>query len=180
MRVITGKARGVVLKTTEGLHIRPTTDRIKEAVFSSIHFDVPGAMVLDLFSGSGQMGIEALSRDAKKCVFVDDTRNSSLVQIENLKKAKLFADAKVLTMDAKSYLMTTKDNFDIIFMDPPYKSEFTEEIVALAFEKVSPDGKLIVETDKSEEIFLKSDDILKQKEYNYGKTKITIFTKGGE
>ena len=76
MRVITGKARGVALKTPEGLHTRPTADRVKEALFSIIHFEIPGAKVLDLFGGTGQLGIEALSRDAKNAVFVDEREDA--------------------------------------------------------------------------------------------------------
>ena len=94
MRVITGSARGTTLKTPEGMLTRPTTERVKEAVFSSIHYLLPGRKVLDLFSGTGQMGIEALSRGAERCVFVDLRREAAELIRENLRRAKLEEQAR--------------------------------------------------------------------------------------
>ena len=120
MRVITGSARGRKLKTLEGVDVRPTTDRVKEAVFSIVQFDVQGAAVLDLFAGSGQMGIEALSRGAKLAVFVDSSKRSLEVVRDNLKTTGLAPSSRVVTMDYKSFLAGTRDQFDIAFLDPPY------------------------------------------------------------
>ena len=103
MRVITGKARGIQLKTPEGMQTRPTADRVKEALFSIIHFDVPGARVLDLFGGTGQLGIEALSRGAESAVFVDAREESCRLIRENLKRTKLEKDAKVIRSDYLDY-----------------------------------------------------------------------------
>ena len=119
MRVITGKARGVQLKTPDGMLTRPTTDRFKEALFSIINFDIPGANVLDLFGGTGQLGIEALSRGAKSATFVDAREDACKLIKENLRRTKLEADAKVLRSDYLDYLKRCRDPFDIIFLDPP-------------------------------------------------------------
>ena len=99
MRVIAGKAKGTNLKTPEGMLTRPTTDRVKEALFSIIQFDIPNAVVLDLFGGTGQLGIEALSRDAKEAVFVDSQKNACNLIKENLKRAHLDDKAQVVCSD---------------------------------------------------------------------------------
>ena len=104
MRVITGKARGIQLKTPEGMLTRPTADRVKEALFSIINFDIPGANVLDLFGGTGQLGIEALSRGASSAVFVDAREESCKLIRENLKRTKLEQNAKVIRSDYLDYL----------------------------------------------------------------------------
>ncbi len=105
MRVITGKARGVVLKTPEGMQTRPTTDRVKEALFSIIQFEVPAARVLDLFGGTGQLGIEALSRDANYAVFVDEREDACRLIRENLKRTKLEGSAKVKLKPNTTYYL---------------------------------------------------------------------------
>ena len=126
MRVITGKARGIQLKTPDGMQTRPTADRVKEALFSIIHFDVPGAAVLDLFGGTGQLGIEALSRGAKSAVFVDAREDACKLIRENLKRTKLESDAKVIRSDYMDYLSRSREQFDIILLDPPYAEVFLE------------------------------------------------------
>ena len=124
MRVITGKARGVVLKTPDGMKTRPTSDRVKEALFSIIQFDIPNAKVLDLFAGTGQLGIEALSRDAKYAVFIDELDQACKLISDNLKKTKLENYARVIRSDYEIYLKNCKEKFDIIFLDPPYAEKF--------------------------------------------------------
>ena len=126
MRVITGSARGVQLKTPEGMVTRPTTDRVKEAMFSIIHFDIPGAHVLDLFGGTGQLGIEALSRGAKSAVFVDAGEPACRLIRENLKRTRLEQQGKVVRSDYLAYLERTNEQFDIILLDPPYAEVFLE------------------------------------------------------
>ena len=126
MRVITGKARGVVLKTPDGMTTRPTSDRVKEALFSVINFDIPGMDVLDLFGGTGQLGIEALSRGANSAVFVDAGEPACKLIRENLKRTKLEGQAKVVRSDYLSYLRTCHQKFGIIFLDPPYAEVFLE------------------------------------------------------
>ena len=131
MRVITGKARGVNLKTPDGMQTRPTTDRVKEALFSIINFDIPGAKVLDLFGGTGQLGIEALSRGAASAVFVDAREESCRLIRENLKRTKLEGEGKVVRSDYLEYLSRCREQFDIILLDPPYAEVFLEN--ALTF-----------------------------------------------
>ena len=114
MRVITGKARGVQLKTPEGMQTRPTADRVKEALFSIINFDIPGSKVLDLFGGTGQLGIEALSRGANNAVFVDAREDACKIIRENLRRTKLENQAKVVRSDYLEYLARCKEKFDII------------------------------------------------------------------
>ena len=126
MRVITGKARGVQLKTPDGMTTRPTTDRVKEALFSIIQFDIPTARVLDLFGGTGQLGIEALSRGAASAVFVDAGEPACRLIRENLKRTRLENDAKVIRADYLDYLKRCREKFDIIFLDPPYAEVFLE------------------------------------------------------
>ena len=104
MRVITGKARGVQLKTPDGMQTRPTADRVKEALFSIINFDIPGAKVLDLFGGTGQLGIEALSRGAASAVFVDAREESCKLIRENLKRTKLEENARIVRADYLDFL----------------------------------------------------------------------------
>ena len=106
MRVIAGSAKGRKLKTLEGLDVRPTTDKVKEAIFSAIQFDLPGAVVLDLFAGSGQMGIEALSRGAETAVFVDRSARSLQMTKENLESVQLAAQAQLHQAEAQSFLQT--------------------------------------------------------------------------
>ena len=123
MRVISGAARGIVLKTPDGMKTRPTADRVKEALFSIIQFEVPGRNVLDLFGGTGQLGIESLSRGANRAVFVDAQDASCKLIKENLKRSGFTDQAQVLRMDYANFLKTTTEKFDLIFLDPPYMEE---------------------------------------------------------
>ena len=117
MRVITGSAGGRKLKSPSGDAVRPTTDLVKQAIFNMLQFGLEGKRVLDLFAGSGQMGIEALSRGAGEAVFIDRSRESAALVRENLKRCGL--DGKVLQTDALRYL-SQGERFDLIFLDPPY------------------------------------------------------------
>ena len=122
MRVITGSCRGKKLKTLESLDTRPTTDMVKEAVFSIIQFDVPASSVLDLFAGSGQMGIEALSRGASHCVFVDSNPEAVAIVKDNVDSCGFNKESRVLCMDSLEYLKVAKAGLDIVFIDPPYRA----------------------------------------------------------
>ncbi|MBE6829998.1 MAG: 16S rRNA (guanine(966)-N(2))-methyltransferase RsmD, partial [Ruminococcaceae bacterium] len=119
MRVITGSARGSRLTTLEGESVRPTPERVKEALFSVIQFQIEGRRVLDLFAGSGQLGIEALSRGAKQTVFVDASRNSIAVVEKNLEHTGLAENAVIKTMDFAAFLLQNREHFDLAFLDPP-------------------------------------------------------------
>lgn len=143
MRVITGLARGRRLETLPGEVTRPTSEKVKESLFSAIQFDIEGRRVLDLFAGSGQLGIEALSRGASGCVFVDKNTDAVKVIRQNLQNTGLFAKAQVLGTDAMTYLTRPGDRFDLVFLDPPYAAD----LLLPALQKVEPlvnDGGIIV------------------------------------
>ena len=145
MRVITGKARGIVLKTPTGMATRPTADRVKEAIFNIIQFEVPTARVLDLFGGTGQLGIEALSREAKSAVFVDEREDACRLIRENLKRTKLEQYGRVIRADYMAYLRTCKEKFDIILLDPPYAEVFLENSLKMITEiDILQSGGIIV------------------------------------
>ena len=176
MRVISGSARGKNLESLEGLSTRPTIDRVKEGIFSSIQFLVPGAKVLDLFAGSGQMGIECLSRGSEKAVFVDSNRDAVNIVIKNIKNCGLFDKARVVNMDSKDFLRTTKDSFDIVFLDPPYNMGILDEILPKVCEILAEDGIIIAESElgwKPAEV----DGLKLKKQYKYGKVLVSKFQK---
>lgn len=177
MRVITGLAKGKRLNTLKGNDVRPTADRIKEAIFSAIQFNIEGARFLDLFSGSGQMGIEALSRLASKTFFVDSSRSSIEVIKSNLKATGLTENAKVFNMDAESFLKTTDEEFDIAFLDPPYANHELEKILPLVENSMSKTGFIICESPLDENLPEKVNNFSLYKQYKYGKIKITIYSK---
>ncbi len=150
MRIVTGSARGIALKTLEGDATRPTPAVVKEAVFSSIQFDIEGRRVIDLFAGSGQMGLEALSRGAEKATFVDASREATAIITENAQKTKLYKQSNVLCMDFKEYLRSAagRNTFDIVFLDPPYDSGFLPEILVKLYDGdiVTPESIIICES----------------------------------
>lgn len=134
MRVIAGKARRIQLKSIEGMNTRPTTDRIKETLFNMLSQDIYGSRFLDLFSGSGAIGIEALSRGAASAVFVENNRQAVQCIRENLTKTKLLTEAVIMPMDCASAinrLQGSPQHFDIVFMDPPYNRELEKEMLGL-------------------------------------------------
>ena len=178
MRVITGKARGRVLQTLEGDDVRPTIDRVKEAVFSVIQFEIEGARVLDLFAGSGQLGIESLSRGARNSTFVDMSKNSMAVVKANLNHTHLIDDARLVQTDALSFLNLGADVFDIVFVDPPYASDLVEKCLKLLPKRVADNGIVICETPKDAELPEREDDLVLQRQYRYGRTMISVYRKG--
>jgi len=179
MRVITGSARGVQLKTPDGLVTRPTTDRVKEAMFSIIHFDLPGAAVLDLFGGTGQLGIEALSRGAKSAVFVDAGEPACRLIKENLKRTKLESQGRVVRSDYLDFLSRTKEQFDVILLDPPYAEVFLENALKRITEiDILREGGIIVaERPLGKELPWEFPGYERSKDYKYGKTLLTVYRK---
>ena len=179
MRVITGKARGIQLKTPSGMLTRPTADRVKEALFSIINFDIPGAKVLDLFGGTGQLGIEALSRGAANAVFVDASEDSSKLIRENLKRTKLEKDAKVIRSDYLDYLNRCREQYNIIFLDPPYAEVFLENAIKRITEIdiLQSDGIIIAERPLGKELPWEFEGFTRSKDYKYGKVLLTIYRK---
>ncbi|MCQ2461036.1 MAG: 16S rRNA (guanine(966)-N(2))-methyltransferase RsmD [Clostridia bacterium] len=175
MRVITGSARGMKLKTLEGLDVRPTTDQVKESIFSIIQFEVEGARVLDLFAGSGQLGVEALSRGAYTATFVDASRASVNVVNENLEHTKLQKNSIVKNEDSLGFLKMTKDVFDIALLDPPYGKGLIEAALPDLVEHMSENGVIICETSKEESLPDEVSRFVKRKEHKYGKIKLTVY-----
>lgn len=125
MRIITGTAKGKKLLSLEGENTRPTSERIKEAIFSSIQFDVEGRRVLDLFAGSGQMGLEALSRGAEKATFIDLSREAMEIVKQNARATGFFDVSHFLVSDWRNYIRKAsgREQFDLVFIDPPYAME---------------------------------------------------------
>ena len=179
MRVITGKARGVILKTPDGMATRPTADRVKEALFNIIQFEIPTARVLDLFGGTGQLGIEALSRDAKSAVFVDEREDACRLIRENLKRTKLEKNARVIRSDYMAYLKSCKDRFDIILLDPPYAEVFLENSLKMITEIdiLQSSGIIVTERPVGKDLPWVFPGFARSKDYKYGKTLITIYKK---
>ena len=142
MRVITGSARGRRLNELKGYDTRPTTDKVKEGIFSAVQFEVEGARVLDLFAGTGQLGIEALSRGAQRAVFVDRRTDAVKLIRENLALTRLEEGAQVVCGDSMAYLNALREKFDLIFLDPPYADDLLERAVAhiARFDILAPDG----------------------------------------
>lgn len=176
MRVITGSARGRRLKTPENYDIRPTTDNVKESVFNIIQFDIEGRKVLDLFAGTGQLGIECLSRGAESVVFVDQSREAVKIVRENLKSCGM--QAPVLQQDAVSFLRNC-GKFDLVFVDPPYDSGLYETVLETInlVDILSEGGIIICEARREKALPEMAAPYYKRREYNYGKVKICIYTK---
>ena len=179
MRVISGLAKGINLKTPEGLSTRPTTDRVKEAMFSIIHFDIPNAKVLDLFGGTGQLGIEALSRGAKSAVFVDSQDSACKLIKENLKKTKFSNIASVVRADYLTFLRNCKEKFDIILLDPPYIEVFLENSLKLITEIdiLQTNGIIVTERPLEKELSWDFPGYSRSRDYKYGKTLLAIYRK---
>ena len=179
MRVISGIARGTKLDSRESISTRPTLDRIKENMFNLIQDKVRDSVVLDLFAGSGQLGIEALSRGADRAYFCDIDKEDIVFLEKNIDKTRLTEKAIVLNADFKKVLKTVNERFDLIFIDPPYKSNFVEESLELIFENaiLNTDGLIVIETDETQKIQELLDsksfiNILKTK--NYGRVSLFI------
>ncbi|MCL2773163.1 MAG: 16S rRNA (guanine(966)-N(2))-methyltransferase RsmD [Oscillospiraceae bacterium] len=189
MRIIAGTARGTVLQTIDGESTRPTLGRVKENFFNAINFDVCDARVLDLFAGSGQLGLEALSRGAKEAVFVDSSAECVEIIRKNAQKAKLYEKCNIYKYDYSEYLSGLKkrrdfDNsgkFDIIFIDPPYDSDMKliKDSVKRLFKDsfVSDRGLIICETGNGNQPDFNGDvvnNFSRSRVYKYGKIYITI------
>lgn len=175
MRVITGSARGRKLITLEGMDVRPTTDKVKEAIFSIVQFDIEGSEVLDLFSGSGQLGIEALSRGAKRCTFVDSAQRSVKITAENVKATGFEQQASILNTDSLGYLKTCRLTFDLAFLDPPYGKGTLDEALPLLEKHMSGRGIVVCEHEKGLVLPEEYGRLKKSKTYKYGKIEVTVF-----
>ena len=175
MRVITGTARGRKLRTLEGNDVRPTTDMVKEAIFSIIQFDIEGSEVIDLFSGSGQLGIEALSRGAKHCRFIDKSRDSLDVTRENVYAAGFKDMSHLSNLDSIDYLKSCVYTFDIALLDPPYNNGLIMKALPLLEPRMSDRGIVICEHERGLELTDEIGRLKKSKTYRYGKVEVTVF-----
>ena len=176
MRIITGSAKGKKLATLEGDATRPTSERIKGAIFSSIQFDVENRRVLDLFAGSGQMGLEALSRGAERATFIDSSREAMEIVKKNAKSCGFFDRSHFLVSDFRNYIRKAsgREAFDLVFVDPPYDMKCcTEAAALLAKSKLIIPGAIVVLESGEEEIDLSADKRLSDyeviKSTSYGK-----------
>ena len=182
MRVITGSARGRRLGELEGMETRPTTDRVKEGLFNIIQFDIEGRKVLDLFAGTGQLGIECLSRGAASAVFVDRRADAVKLIRENLKVTDLTDKARVVAGDSVEYLKSVREKFDLILLDPPYAAGLLEPVIAhiARFDILSPHGIMVAESPLEKTLPALCAPYSIYREYRYGKIKVTIYHRGGE
>lgn len=176
MRVITGEARGKRLITLEGEEVtRPTTEMVKEAMFSIIQFDLAGAMVLDLFAGSGQLGIEAISRGAQSCTFVDSSAEAIKIIKANVSACGFDDRAKILSSDAERYLRTAKSGFDIALLDPPYRQGTPERILPQLADVMNDGATVICEHEKGLALDDEYGRLKKYRCYKYGKIALTVY-----
>ena len=181
MRVITGTARGRRLKELEGMETRPTTDRVKEGLFNILQFDIEGRKVLDLFAGTGQLGIECLSRGAASAVFVDRRADAVKLIRDNLKTTELTENARVVAGDSMEYLKGLREKFDIIFLDPPYAAGLLEAAIShiAEFDILSPHGIIVAEHPVEKALPALSAPYRLHKTYRYGKIALTLYRRGG-
>ncbi len=179
MRVISGTARGTVLKAPDGMLTRPTSDRVKEALFSILQFELPGATVLDLFGGTGQLGIEALSRGARQAVFVDARKDACRIIQENLRRTGLSEQGTVICCDYAAFLKNCKEKFHIILLDPPYAEIFLENSINLITEIdiLQSGGIIATERPVGKELSLDFPGYQRSKDYKYGNTLLALFRK---
>lgn len=175
MRVITGSAKGIKLEELSGNDVRPTTDRIKEAIFSIVQFQIQGRKFLDLFGGSGQMGIEALSRGASQAIIVDSSKSSIDIIRRNLAKTNLSENARVVNMDSIVFLKGNNDTFDLAFLDPPYGKGLLQKALPMVERVMNTGGTIICECPVDEVLPEELEGFQIYKQYKYGKIMITAY-----
>lgn len=180
MRIITGTARGTKLMTLEGEATRPTSERTKESVFSMLQFDIEGRRVLDLFGGSGQMGLEALSRGAASATIVDSSPEAVKIIKTNAQKTKLFDKCVILTKDYKAYLKGTKEKFDIIFLDPPYDSNMLSESMRIIQEQNMLNYMGVVVLESGDDNIPEYGELTLRRHYKSGRAYVTVLVNEAE
>lgn len=180
LRVISGKARGLKLNTPKNEDVRPTTDRVKESLFNIISLYIIDSKVLDLFAGTGSLGIECLSRGAQKCVFVDVSKESIEIVKSNVKKARVENESIIINCDFKEAikrLQVKNEKFDVIFMDPPYyKDMFVKGLENIEnADLLSEEGIIIIEHDTKDVFPDNIGKLEKDKSKKYGNTTLTFY-----
>ena len=180
MRIITGTARGVRLETLEGNDTRPTGEKVKEAIFSMIQFDIEGRRVLDIFAGSGQMALEALSRGAKNAVLIDASKDAAEIIRKNAIKTKLFPDVKIIVSDYKLAIrqLSGKEKFDIVFCDAPYAAKLTGDVIQKLTEAdILNDGAIVI-CESDEDKTFENGTLTLVKHNHYGRAYVSVYKKG--
>ena len=181
MRIIAGEAKGRRLFAPGGEETRPTADRIREALFNILAARVPGARVLDLFGGTGALALEALSRGAKSAVFVDAREDACKLIRENLKRTRLQKDARVVRSDYLDYLSKCREQYDIIFLDPPYAEVFLENSLnrITEIDILHSGGIIIAERPLGKELPWDYPGYTRSRDYQYGRILLTFYRKDG-
>lgn len=180
MRVISGIKRGTLLFSPEGEETRPTTDRVKENIFNLIQFDMPRGPVLDLFAGSGAMGIEALSRGSEFATFLDMSPSACNVIRKNIKKTGFCDKSEIINKSFEDFLKSSHLKYSLIFLDPPYHKGYIEKALEIIERKniLNPDGIIVCECDY-DEVAGENTGLIKIKEKSYGRVKVTVFKHSG-
>ena len=186
MRIITGKARGTKLQTLAGEATRPTAERTKEAIFSMINFDIAGARVLDLFAGSGQLGLEALSRGAEYAVFNDSSREAAAIIRANAEKTRMIDSCEILSTDWQPVLrrFAGRERFELSFLDPPYAGGFLPKVLGkmIEWDLLSKGAVIVCESANEEDVFGGNEELKNQftvrRVARYGAACVTILEKG--
>ena len=178
MRVIAGEARGRSLEALPGTDVtRPTLSQVKEAMFSIVQFDLPGARVLDLYAGSGQLGIEALSRGAARCVFLDENREAVNIIMRNCKACGVFDRSRVNIGEAARYLPACHEQFDIVLLDPPFRNGTLEKILPAVDKCTAPGGIVLCESEIGIVLPAEAGGLTLKKQYKYGRVLLWKYTK---
>ena len=177
MRIISGRARGTKLYTLEGDSTRPTLDRVKESIFNIIQSDIKDSIFLDLFAGSGAIGLEAASRGAKKAILCDKSKEAMQIIKKNILKTHLENVVEIYLLDFRALLNDKlNEKLDIVYIDPPYKSDFAIQAVNIILENnlITKDSLILIETDRKEEVEekLKKVDLRIVDERKYGRAEI--------
>src|SRR5574344_1142213 len=152
MRIISGRCRGSALKTLEGNNTRPTADRVKEAIFNILGNNFFDKYILDLFAGSGALGLEALSRGAKHCDFTDSSKEAIKIISGNIEKCGMKENSKIYQEDYKNVIKKLKSKYDFIFLDPPYGKDMGTDAIKLLEELTTDDSIVILETDEKDNV----------------------------
>ena len=175
MRIVAGSARGRRLISPEGMDVRPTTDKVKESLFNIIQFEIPDASVLDLFAGTGQLGIEAISRGAKEAVFVDVSGRSMATVKKNVSLCGFTEKSRFVNTDAFIWLTSAVETFDIVFLDPPYHKGMCAKALPLLPPLLKEGAAVICETQADEKLPEAFGQLLLAKEYRYSAIRLSVY-----
>ena len=181
MRIISGSARGRKLREPQGLDTRPTTDKVKDSLFNIIQFELEGRRVLDLYAGTGQLGLEALSRGAEHCTFADQRREAVALVKENLRLCRFEDRARVVQGEALSFLSACREKFDIVFLDPPYAGDLLEKTLEMltGFDILREHGIIVCESGVDWSVPALTPPYEVGREYRYGQIKLTVCRRAG-